>query len=77
MPLCSIGDRVTHSQYGDGTVSSVNEYHTKIDFDSHGLRTFASAMVSLKPSQTLAPLKSPAARRKRAPRATAATSAAR
>jgi hypothetical protein len=68
MPLCAIGARVTHSQYGDGTVSSVNEYHTKIDFDSHGLRTFASAMVSLTPSDTAAPVKSPA-RRKRATRA--------
>jgi hypothetical protein len=27
---------------GDGTVNSVNEYHTVIDFDAHGVRTFAS-----------------------------------
>jgi hypothetical protein len=49
----------------------VNEYHTKIDFDSHGLRTFASAMVSLTPSDTAAPVKTPA-RRKRATRVPAA-----
>ena len=71
MPLCAIGDRVMHAQYGDGTVSSVNEYHTKIDFDSHGLRTFASSMVSLAPSYTMAPVKSPA-RRKRTTRVPAA-----
>ena len=29
-----IGDRVTQAQYGDGTVKSVDTYHTKIDFDS-------------------------------------------
>jgi hypothetical protein len=67
MRLHSIGDRVAHTQYGDGTVSSVNEYHTKIDFDAHGLRTFASSRVSLTASATEAPPK-PAARRKRVAR---------
>jgi hypothetical protein len=51
------GDRVTHSQYGDGTVRSVNEYHTIIDFDAHGERTFASSRVVLGASSTPAPVK--------------------
>ncbi len=66
MRLYSIGDRVTQAQYGDGTVSSVNEYHVRIDFDVHGIRTFASSRVALVASSTLAPVKAPAARRKRA-----------
>jgi hypothetical protein len=66
MSIFSTGDRVTQSQYGDGTISSVNEYHTKIDFDEHGLRTFASSRVVLTPSQTPAPVRKKAApRRKR------------
>jgi hypothetical protein len=42
----------------------VNEYHTVIDFDAHGVRTFSSPRVVLSPTSTLAPVKTPA-RRKR------------
>ena len=74
MPTYSSGDRVTQSQYGHGTVSSVNEYHTKVDFDDHGLRTFASSLVVLTPSQTPAPeRKKPAPRRKRVAAAAASS----
>lgn len=69
MRLYSIGDRVSQAQYGDGTVSSSNEYHTKVEFDVHGPRTFASSRVVLKPSDTPAPVKAAAARRKRATKA--------
>jgi hypothetical protein len=55
----STGDRVAHSQYGDGTVSSVNEYHTVIEFDAHGARTFVSPRVELTASTTPAPAKPP------------------
>jgi hypothetical protein len=51
------GDRVMHTQYGDGTLNSVNEYHTVIDFDAHGVRTFSSPRVVLAPSSTPAPVK--------------------
>ena len=63
------GDRVAHTQYGDGTVNSVNEYHTVIDFDAHGVRTFSSPRVVLSASSTPAPVRPvKAARRvKRAP----------
>ena len=66
----SVGDRVTQPEYGEGTVCSVNSYHTKIDFDAHGMRTFATDRVVLLPSATVAPAR-PTVRRKRAPRATA------
>jgi hypothetical protein len=32
-----------------------NEYHTVIDFDDHGIRTFATSIVQLTPSHTTAP----------------------
>jgi hypothetical protein len=63
------GDRVHHSQYGDGTLVSANEYHTVIDFDAHGRRTFSSPRVVLAASTTAAPEKPV---RRRSPRKAAA-----
>ena len=57
MSTRSAGDRVAHAQYGDGTVSSVNQYHTVIEFDAHGARTFVSPRVVLTSSSTPAPEK--------------------
>jgi hypothetical protein len=57
VPLFSIGDRVSQSNYGDGTVTTANEYHTIVDFDVHGLHTFSSPLVRLERSMTLAPPK--------------------
>jgi hypothetical protein len=68
----SIGDRVSQPQYGAGTVAAANEYHTTIDFDDHGPRTFATPMVKLERSATAAPPRPKAARRKAAPRRVAA-----
>ena len=51
------GDRVMHEQYGDGTLVSVNEFHTVIEFDAHGRRTFSSPRVVLTTSSTPAPAK--------------------
>ena len=75
MRLFSIGDRVSQQQYGAGTVAAANEYHTTIDFDEHGPRTFATAIVKLERSTTLAPPRAKAARRKAAPRRAAAAAA--
>lgn len=66
MSLYSTGDRVNHAQYGDGTVTSANQYHTKIEFDAHGPRTFVSPKVVLTGGTTAAPQK--ATRRKRVAR---------
>ena len=57
MPPRNVGDRVVHATYGDGTVQSVNEYHTVIDFDAHGKRTFVSPRVVLAESSVPAPEK--------------------
>jgi hypothetical protein len=59
------GDRVSHSVYGDGTIDSVNEFHTKITFDEHGLRTFQSSRVVLTKATSSAPSKPATTRRKR------------
>lgn len=66
MAQYATGDRVTQPQYGDGTVLSVDTYHTKIEFDAHGLRTFLSDRVVLAPSSTPAPVRPVRARRKKA-----------
>jgi hypothetical protein len=64
------GDRVTHTQYGDGTVLRANEYHTVIEFDSHGSRTFSSPRVVLTAASTPAPVKPVRQSRARRARAT-------
>jgi len=64
MPKYTTGDRVAHTQYGDGTVHGVNQYHTVIDFDVHGVRTFSSPLVVLAASSTPVPPK-PAKRARR------------
>ena len=55
--LYAVGDRVSQTQYGSGTITATNEYHTVIDFDHHGLRTFVTRMVSLEKSSEPAPLR--------------------
>jgi hypothetical protein len=59
----AIGARVAQPTYGTGTITLSNEYHTIIDFDEHGSRTFSTPLVRLDPTETPAPL-----RPKRAPR---------
>jgi hypothetical protein len=57
--LYAVGDRVSQPQYGDGTIVSANEYHTVIEFDEHGTRTFSTRLVRLERSSTAAPTKKP------------------
>ncbi|NOT27903.1 MAG: hypothetical protein HOP16_17605 [Acidobacteria bacterium] len=63
MRLFSIGDRVSQPQYGPGTVAAINEFHTTVNFDDRVLRTFATSIVKLERSSTVAP---PALKRARA-----------
>lgn len=67
MRVYAKGDRVSQANYGPGTVAAANEYHTVIDFDEHGRRTFATRLVVLETSTVPAP-----ARVKRSPRPKAA-----
>jgi hypothetical protein len=53
----SVGDRVSQRTYGDGTITASNEYHTVIDFDEHGSRTFSSSLVQLERSSSTAPVR--------------------
>ena len=59
----SVGDRVSQSQYGAGTVTGVDERHTIIAFDEHGSRTFITAIVNLEASDTEKPVKAKRARK--------------
>ena len=43
----AIGDRVAQGTYGAGTVTSLDVYHTVIDFDAHGVRRFVTDKVVL------------------------------
>ncbi len=62
------GDRVVHEQYGAGTLADVNDFHTVIDFDEHGVRKFVTSMVSLERTQIPAPPRPARAGAKRAGR---------
>ena len=57
MRLFAPGDRVSQLQYGHGTVTKADEYHTWIDFDAHGARTFSTSRCHLESSATVAPPK--------------------
>ena len=59
----SVGDRVSQSQYGPGTVTAVDERHTTIAFDEHGTRTFVTTIVKLEASDTEKPVKAKRARK--------------
>ena len=74
MRLYATGARVSQANYGDGTVTSADEHHTRSEFDEHGPRTFSTVRVSLTPSTSLAPVKV-AKTRKRAVKAAAAPKA--
>ncbi|MBI4887930.1 MAG: hypothetical protein HY824_12620 [Acidobacteria bacterium] len=64
MSAYTIGDRVSQPQYGHGTVTAADDRHTVIDFDEHGCRMFATRLVRLERSSTMAPPKPVKARRR-------------
>jgi hypothetical protein len=55
--LPSAGDRVSQAQYGTGTVTYANQYHTVIEFDDGRTSTFVTTLVELTASDTAAPAK--------------------
>lgn len=69
MAKFAVGDRVTQAQYGVGTITSVDESRTVIEFDQHGSKMFATSMVVLERSATPAPARAARPRRKAAPKA--------
>jgi hypothetical protein len=66
MHLYAKGDRVLQPQYGAGTVTDVNERHTIIDFDEHGVRMFSTPIVTLERTATPAPERTGPRRRTKA-----------
>jgi len=49
MKARSKGDRVAQPTYGVGTLVDVNEHHTVIDFDDHGIKKFSTRLVVWSP----------------------------
>ena len=70
MAFPSKGDRVAHGEYGNGTITDLDIYHTVIDFDAHGSRRFVTSRVVLErtsdPGPTAAERRSALAERTRA-----------
>jgi hypothetical protein len=64
MGTYKVGDRVTQANYGPGTITGSDDHHTVIDFDEHGVRTFATSLVVLQRSTTPAPVRAAKARRR-------------
>jgi PcrA/UvrD helicase-like protein len=64
MAKFTVGDRVTHDVYGHGTIASTDEYHTRISFDEHGVRTFVASLVVLTRSTAPPPVRATTPRRK-------------
>jgi hypothetical protein len=76
VPRFDKGDRVSQPQYGNGTIMEVDDNHTVIDFDEHGVRKFVSRLVTLTKSSEPAPQKAPTRRSKKPAAKPAAKSAA-
>lgn len=63
MASFKVGDRVVQANYGAGTITGADDHHTVIDFDEHGVKTFASSLVVLEKSASPAPQKGAKPRR--------------
>jgi hypothetical protein len=61
------GDRVRQRNYGAGTITETDVTYTVIDFDAHGVRRFITRLVSLEPTDELAPPRRVAKTARRAP----------
>jgi topoisomerase IA-like protein len=63
MASFKVGDRVVQANYGPGTITGADDHHTVINFDEHGVKTFASNLVALERTASPAPQKAAKARR--------------
>ncbi len=63
MASFKVGDRVAQANYGAGTITGVDDHHTVIEFDEHGMKTFATSLVVLERTQSPAPQKGTKSRR--------------
>ena len=63
MASFKVGDRVVQANYGAGTITGADDHHTVINFDEHGVKTFATGLVVLERTASPAPQKAAKARR--------------
>lgn len=68
MKRSSKGNRVSHSRYGIGTITTADERYTVIEFDDHGKKTFVTDQVVLAASDEPEPNKPAKTRRKATPK---------
>ena len=64
----SAKDRVYHQVYGHGTISSIDDRYTRIDFDENGSRKFLNSLMTLEHSDAPAPEKARPRARKAKPK---------
>jgi len=51
----AVSQRITHSVYGAGTITSLDDRHVVIEFDEGGRKKFVTSIVQLEHSETPAP----------------------
>ena len=76
MKRFDVGSRVVEPTYGLGSVVSVEDNYTRVQFDEHGMKKFLTSMSRLEPSNEPVPpgLKGKV-RKKRAPKKAAVVEA--
>jgi len=63
MASFKVGDRVVQANYGPGTITGADDHHIVINFDEHGVKTFATSLVALERTASPAPQKTAKSRR--------------
>lgn len=69
MAIPEVGQYIKHFQYGCGVVTERNAERTTIDFDTHGIKLFVTALMVVEPAEGVPP------KRRRAKRVKAAAPA--
>ena len=66
MKRFDVGSRVHEPTYGHGSVISVEDAFTRIQFDDNTVRKFLTSLAKIEPSSEPAPTKRPRARARKA-----------
>ena len=55
MAIPEVGQYIKHFQYGCGVVTQSNAERTTIDFDTHGIKLFVTALMVVEPADGVPP----------------------
>ena len=75
MKRFDVGSRVHEQTYGHGSVISVEDAFTRIQFDDNTVRKFLTSLAKIEPSSEPAPTKRPRARARKKTKKTAGSAA--